>query len=104
MKTSPQGLDLIAAYGPADADIAAAEAAVTAAITAPINQNQFDALVSFKASGGALEGRLVDWFNAGDTPGAAAILGQAVNQGDRHEQAFINRRAAEQRLFNTEPS
>jgi lysozyme len=74
----------------------------------PINQNQFDACVSFaynEGSNALKTSTLLRLFNSGDTAGAAAqflvwnkvrVDGQLV-----YDQGLENRRIAEQALFNT---
>jgi lysozyme len=86
------------------ADVAAAETAVSSYVHVPLNQNQFDALVSFT-------------FNVGAGAFAASTLRKCINAGafnlasdeflkwDRigpvDNLAMRNRRDAERYLFNT---
>lgn len=79
-------------------------AAVNRLITVPLNQNQFDALVSFtyNLGEGALEqSTLRRILNAGDYAGVPAQL-LRWNMADGHPvQGLTNRRTAEGVLWNT---
>lgn len=84
------------------ADARIAERCVQQRVTRPLNQNQFDALVSFVfnvgcgAFGGSTLLRLV---NAGQFPTAANEFAKWVNSGGRYTQGLANRRVAERALF-----
>jgi lysozyme len=99
--TVEQCLDLL------DQDLAPAEQAVNAGVTVALNQNQFDALVSFT-------------FNVGDHAFRSSTLLQELNAG-RHDQVphqlrrwirdngkvvkgLINRREKEIELWNRPPA
>lgn len=87
-----------------DQDLDVVERTVNAAVTVPLNQNQFDALVSFT-------------FNVGDGAFRRSTLLQLLNQGQYGEvpaqlrrwnkdnghvvQGLINRREKEITLWNT---
>lgn len=87
-------------------DLAWAEKAVTDAVTVPLNQNQFDALVSFtfNVGAGALKkSTLLKLLNNRDYAGAANQLSLWVNAGWKPLAGLKTRRAAEQALFLTAP-
>jgi GH24 family phage-related lysozyme (muramidase) len=78
--------------------------AVNDLVTVPLNQNQFDALVSFafNVGIGALEGStLRQKLNRGDYAGAAQEFAKWVKADRRTLPGLVNRRAAEARLFLT---
>lgn len=86
-------------------DLAQREAAINSLVTAPLNQNQFDALVSlvynigipaFQAS------TLLKDLNAGDYSGAAQQFGAWIYAGGQIVAALQTRRAQEQALFQTQ--
>ena len=106
MTTSPRGIALIEQFEgcklQAYEDVASAERAVSSQVSVPLNQNQFDALVSFTFNEGI--GRLqastmLRLLNAGWYSLAAAefpkwdIVGGIVSPG------LLRRRVAEQALF-----
>jgi lysozyme len=77
-------------------------------VKVPVNQNQFDALVIFDFNTGGLgTSTLLKKLNAGDYKGAAAEFDAWVKITDPEtgkkvvSQGLINRRNAEQALFNT---
>lgn len=95
----PDDLDAALAEGMAvfARDLARYEAEVTSAIRVEVTQAEFDAAVSFHFNTGAI-GR-ADWvkaLNAGDLAGAAAGI-----MNWRKPPEIIDRRKAEQRLFQT---
>lgn len=82
-------------------DLAAAEAAI-AAVRAPLNQNQFDALVSlvFNIGAGAFRGStLLRLLNMGDYGGAADQFLRWNRAGGRVMDGLTNRRRDERALF-----
>lgn len=88
-------------------DVTDAELAVNGAVTVPLEQTQYDALVSFAYNVGAGAFRsstLVRLLNAGDYAGAAAQFPRwsYVTQGGQKVQAqgLLNRRYAEAQQFN----
>jgi lysozyme len=73
-------------------------------VTVPLNQNQFDALVSFTENEGATsfeESTLLRLLNAGDYAGAAAQFDRWVYQKGRVLPGLVDRRQQEAALFNT---
>jgi lysozyme len=83
-------------------DMAWAQAAVLGAVTVPLNQNQFDALVSFTENEGATsfeESTLLRLLNAGDYDGAAAQFGRWIHQKGRVLPGLVARRQQEAALF-----
>jgi len=77
-------------------------------VKVPINQNQFDALVIFDFNTGSLgTSTLLKKLNAGDYKGAAAefdVWNKITNPNTGKKvvsQGLVNRRNAEQALFNT---
>lgn len=77
------------------ADLAKYEARVNAAIKVPLEQHQFDALVSFDFNtGGIHRAQLTKQINAGDFSGAGFM-------GWLRPPEIRKRRTAEQRLFQT---
>jgi lysozyme len=84
------------------ADIADAVACVNRAVTEPITQNQFDALVDFcfnAGRGNFLQSTLLRKVNAGDFAGAAAQFGLWVHAGGVVVPALARRRKAEAEMF-----
>ena len=78
------------------------EKAVDEAITVPLTQGQFDALVSFayNVGLGKLKGStLLRKLNAGDLQGAAAEFDKWVHGGGEVLPGLVKRRAAEKALF-----
>lgn len=83
-------------------EIAKFEYAVDHAVTVPLNQNQFDALVSFayNCGVGALQkSTLLKRLNAGNFEAAAAQFPRWNRGGGRVLKGLVNRRAREQALF-----
>lgn len=97
--------------GEADAalrvEIAKHEATVTRLVTVDLNQNEFDALVSFDFNTGGLgKSSILKLLNAGDQPGAAKAFALWNKFGGKPAKALIARRADEAALFlePTEPA
>jgi GH24 family phage-related lysozyme (muramidase) len=83
-------------------DLTWAEHAVCSDVTAPLNDNQFDALVSFtfNCGAGALAGStLLRKLNAGDYPGAADAFLSWVNGDHGPLPGLVARRNEERGLF-----
>ena len=83
-------------------DLKKFESAVNSAVTVPINQNQFDALVSLAyniGTSGFKNSTLVKKLNAGDIRGAAAQFDVWNKGGGKVMQGLVNRRAVERKLF-----
>ena len=78
------------------------EQAVNGAVNIPLNQNQFDALVSLAyniGTGAFNKSTLVKKLNAGDIRGAADQFDVWVNAGGKRMQGLVNRRAKEKEVF-----
>jgi lysozyme len=91
-------------------DTSGAAAQVDRLVTRPLNQPQFDALVSlvFNAGTAPLHGTLGSRLNAGDFPGAHAEFGRWV-KGRFHGrlvtfEGLVRRRAAEAAMFEGSPT
>jgi lysozyme len=83
-------------------DLKKFEAAVNNAVTVPLSQNQFDALVSLAYNIGtnAFSGStLVKKLNSNDFRGAADQFDVWVNAGGKRMQGLVNRRGKEKALF-----
>ena len=83
-------------------DLKKFEHAVNDAVNIPLNQNQFDALVSLTYNIGAAafsKSTLVKKLNAGDIRGAADQFDVWVNAGGKRMQGLVNRRSKEKLLF-----
>ena len=83
-------------------DLKKFESAVNNAVTVPVNQNQFDALVSLAYNIGPSafsKSTLVRKLNAGDIRGAAEQFDVWVNAGGKRMQGLVNRRAKEKEVF-----
>lgn len=83
-------------------DISAAATCVKSAVTFPITQHQFDALVDFTFNlgrGAFLKSTLLKLVNAGDIPGAANEFLKWVNAGGRRVEGLVRRRTGERALF-----
>lgn len=83
-------------------DLKAFEQTVNSAIKVPLNQNQFDALVSLAyniGTSGFKNSTLVKKLNAGDIRGAAAQFDVWNKGGGKVMQGLVNRRAVERKLF-----
>jgi lysozyme len=84
------------------ADLAEAVRCVRNAITEPITQGQFDAMVDFcfnVGRGNFLQSSLRRKVNLGDHAGAAGQFGLWINAGGKPVDGLIRRRAAERALF-----
>lgn len=83
-------------------DLAKFEASVSNAVKVPLNQNEFDALVSlaFNIGGGAFSNStLVRKLNAGDRAGAAQQFLVWNKAGGRVLNGLVKRRESERRQF-----
>lgn len=99
--TKQQGLDLLRK------DVEAKAQAVRQYVTVPLNQGQFDALVSFAYNVGAgnLHGStLLKKLNAGDYAGAANEFGNWTKAGGKVMAGLQRRRAAEAAMFRGDGS
>lgn len=84
-------------------DLQSFESAVSACVTVPITQSQFDALVSFafNCGAGALrKSTLLRLLNAGDYSGAEKQFGRWISKGTAAEKGLRRRRKAEALLFS----
>ena len=82
--------------------VAPMQRAVASAVTVPLNQNQYDALVSLAYTiglGAFRRSTLLQRLNAGDYTGAAEQFGVFVRSGSGVSPGLVVRRAAERRLF-----
>jgi lysozyme len=85
-------------------DVSGAEYVVNTVVTAPLNQNQFDALVDFVfnlGSGNFQSSTLLKLLNSGDYAGASAQFPLWNHAGGVVVAGLTTRRLAEQALFNT---
>ncbi len=83
-------------------DLAVAEEAVTRLVTAPLNENQFSALVSFTfnlGQGNLQKSTLLKKLNAGDDAGAAEEFGRWINADGKPLEGLRIRREMERALF-----
>ena len=83
-------------------DLKKFEQAVNGAVNIPLNQNQFDALVSLAyniGTGAFNKSTLVKKLNAGDIRGAADQFDVWVNAGGKRMQGLVNRRAKEKEVI-----
>ena len=83
-------------------DLKAFEQTVNSAVKVPVNQNQFDALVSLAYNIGSTafkNSTLVKRLNEGDYKAAANQFDVWVNAGGKRMQGLVNRRTAEKALF-----
>lgn len=83
-------------------DLKKFEQTVNSAVNVPINQNQFDALVSLAYNIGPTafkNSTLVKRLNEGNYKAAANQFDVWVNAGGKRMQGLVNRRAAEKALF-----
>jgi lysozyme len=97
--TDQQVLDLLSQ------DVQPAENAVNAGVKVALNQNQFDALVSFtfNVGVGAFSGStLLKVLNQGDYDGVPAQLSRWNKAGGKVVQGLVNRRDNEIKLWNGE--
>lgn len=84
------------------ADLARFERAVSAAVHVPLNQGQFDALVSFTynlGEGNLKSSTLLKMVNAGNFAGAAEQFKRWNKANGKTMRGLTRRRAAEQCLF-----
>ena len=82
-------------------DLAAVEADVAHFVKVPLDQNQFDALVSFDFNTGALgRSSLLHAVNSGDVSGVRDDLMMWCHAGGRVLPGLVRRRRAEADLFN----
>lgn len=83
-------------------DLEQFEGYVNLYVDAPLNQNQFDALVSFTYNLGPHNlqtSTLLKELNRGNYQGAAAQFGRWVNAAGRKLSGLVKRREAEKQLF-----
>ncbi|OTG82309.1 lysozyme [Acinetobacter sp. ANC 4648] len=83
-------------------DLKKFEQAVNSAVTVPLNQNQFDALVSLTyniGTGAFKDSTLLKKLNASDYQAAANQFDVWVKAGGRTMQGLVNRRESEKLLF-----
>lgn len=83
-------------------DLVTSENAVNKYVTYAINQNQFDALVSFTfnlGSGNLASSTLLKKLNQGDISGAANEFDKWIYAGGEVLEGLVKRRAAEKELF-----
>jgi len=96
-KSFTGALTVAEAFGLLRHDIMKYEAAVNKAVTVPLKQHEFDALVSFHYNTGAIgKASFVKKLNAGDRAGALKGI-----MDWRKPPAIIPRRTAERDLFKT---
>ena len=84
------------------ADLVRFERIVDRAVRVPVNQGQFDALVSFTynvGEGNFTKSTLLRKLNAEDSAGAAEQFSRWVNAGGKVLPGLVKRRAAERDLF-----
>jgi len=84
------------------ADLVRFERIVERLMRVPLNQGQFDALVSFTynvGEGNFTKSTLLRKVNAGNTAGAAEQFSRWVNAGGKVLPGLVKRRAAERALF-----
>lgn len=100
------GPDIVWTQEEADAvflrDIERFEDCVNRAVTAQVNQNEFDALVSLCFNIGCTafgKSTLVRLLNAGDYNGASMQFGRWSKQNGKELSGLVRRRAAEAELF-----
>lgn len=83
-------------------DLGKVEQQVTNYVKVPLNQNQFDALVSFHFNTGALgRSTALKKLNAGDYTGCADALLAYNRGGGRVMAGLVRRRQAERKMFLT---
>jgi lysozyme len=83
-------------------DLKGFELAVSRAVTVPLNQNQFDALVSFAFNvgiGAFVKSSLLRILNTGDYEDAARQFSRWVRGGGQKLPGLVSRRKAEYELF-----
>lgn len=87
-----------------DVDLDPVEAYVNKVVTVPLTQGQFDSLVSITynfGEGNLRKSVLLARLNAGDYRGARAAFDLYVNSKGRRLQGLVNRRNAEQLLWDS---
>lgn len=85
-------------------DLRRFEQAVTAAVNVPLNQNQFDALLSLSYNigiGAFKNSTLLKLLNASDYHAASDQFDVWIKAGGKTVQGLVNRRAVEKLLFNS---
>ncbi|MFW2082535.1 lysozyme [Acinetobacter guillouiae] len=85
-------------------DLRRFEQAVNAAVNVPLNQNQFDALVSLSYNigiGAFKNSTLLKLLNASDYHAASHQFDVWIKAGGKTVQGLVNRRAVEKLLFNS---
>jgi lysozyme len=85
-------------------DMQWAQQAVLNAVNVPLNQNQFDALVSFTENEGAAafeRSTLLKLLNEGSYSGAASQFSSWIYQAGQVLPGLVTRRQQEAALFNT---
>ena len=85
-------------------DIKVYENGLNKTVSVPLNQNQFDALISFCYNcglGAFQRSTLRERLNAGDYTGAAKEFSRWNKANGKVLSGLVRRRAAEQKLFNT---
>ncbi|ENU59680.1 MULTISPECIES: lysozyme [Acinetobacter] len=85
-------------------DLRRFEQAVSAAVNVPLNQNQFDALVSLSYNigiGAFKNSTLLKLLNASDYHAASHQFDVWIKAGGKTVQGLVNRRAVEKLLFNS---
>lgn len=83
-------------------DLLRAEHYVTALVTVPLNQNQFDALVSFTfnlGNGALQESTLLKLLNNGEYTAAKEQFKRWDMAGGKHVEGLLSRRISEASLF-----
>lgn len=99
-----QTITSVEADGILASDLHTVEEHVSKIVTVPLNQNQFDALVSFEFNTGALaHSSALTKLNQGDYQGCTAVMGQYIHANGQVYQGLVKRRKAEIDLFNTAP-
>jgi len=86
-------------------ELARFEAAVNRLVSVPINQHQFDALVSFAyncGEGALAKSTILKRLNAGDMAGAASAFSMWTKGGGRVLPGLVRRRQRESALFLSE--
>jgi lysozyme len=84
-------------------DLVKFQRAVNSLVKVPINQNQFDSLVSFafNLGAGALQkSSLLRLLNSSDYGGASLHFSRWIKVNGKDSQGLITRRKAEEALFN----
>lgn len=83
-------------------DVANAERAVREGVNVPLNQDQYDALVSFAfniGSGNFWRSTLIKKLNTGDYIGASEEFSRWVHGGEKKLPGLVRRRKKERDLF-----